>query len=56
MKHGVNGTPNPDFKPDPEYVQVWDDEKRVFRRVHVSEAHKYKEVTRTVESFNVTIN
>lgn len=52
MKHGVNGKPDPDFEPDPDYVYVWDPKKRVYRRVHKDDA---PEQSREVESFNVNV-
>lgn len=52
MKHKINGKPDPNFKADPNYVMVFDEEKRVYRRVHVDDLPEAKKAT---ESFNVNI-
>jgi len=52
MKHSVNGTPDPNFKEDKDYVQVYDEKKKVYRKVHVDDLPPEAKV---VESFNVNI-
>ena len=37
---GLSGKPDPDFKPDEGYVMVWDEVKKVYRRVKADEAEK----------------
>ena len=33
FKPGVTGTPDPNFKPDPNEMHVWDPVKNVYRKV-----------------------
>jgi hypothetical protein len=35
--HGVAGTPDPNFKPDPNLKKVWDDVKKVWRMVPIKQ-------------------